>query len=144
MDSIDDEFTVNSITLRSAHTGATLWTSPGGWTRSPTSTSTERVARLPAAVLAQRAVSAEVCFTAGRGGAAMDALRVEQRVAVGGVAVEDWRFDFGFVIPGSTNTMQNVIEAAEGEGAMIPVEVLRFFDGDRLLSQSFVRIYYED
>lgn len=36
----------------------------------------------------------------------------------------EWRFDFGFVIPGSTNTWQSTIEAA-GEGKMIPADILR-------------------
>ena len=36
--------------------------------------------------------------------------------------IEEWLFDFGFVIPNSTNTWQQVIEADEGN--MIPAEVL--------------------
>ena len=36
----------------------------------------------------------------------------------------EWYFDFGFVIPGSTNTWQSVIEAAP-ESQMMPASVLR-------------------
>ena len=36
----------------------------------------------------------------------------------------EWRFQFGFVIPGSTNTWQSVIEAAE-ESQMMPANALR-------------------
>jgi hypothetical protein len=36
----------------------------------------------------------------------------------------EWHFDFGFVIPGSTNTWQTIIEGA-GQSDMIPAEALR-------------------
>ncbi|KAJ8320333.1 hypothetical protein KUTeg_001920 [Tegillarca granosa] len=62
---------------------------------------------------------------------------------------EEWYFDFGFVIPGSTNTWQSVIEAAP-ENQMMPANVLngnvvietKFFDGDLLVSTSKVKIFY--
>ena len=37
----------------------------------------------------------------------------------------EWLFDFGFVIPESTNTWQSLIEAAP-EDQMMPANVLRF------------------
>lgn len=40
------------------------------------------------------------------------------------VVILEWYFDFGFVIPGSTNTWQSVIEAA-AESQMMPASVLR-------------------
>ena len=51
-------------------------------------------------------------------------------------------------MPGSTNTWQQVIEAAD---EMLPVEVLdgnvvietSFFDGQQLISQCRVRIFYD-
>ncbi|KAI1726677.1 GMP-PDE, delta subunit domain-containing protein [Ditylenchus destructor] len=63
--------------------------------------------------------------------------------------IEEWYFDFGFVIPQSTNTWQNLIEAAP-EGQMLPASVLsgnivietNFFDDDMLISTSRVRLYY--
>ena len=36
----------------------------------------------------------------------------------------EWFFSFGFVIPGSTNSWQQLIEAAP-EAEMMPAEVLR-------------------
>jgi len=36
---------------------------------------------------------------------------------------QEWKFDFGFVIPGSTNTWQSVIEAAP-ESQMMPANAL--------------------
>ncbi|CAF1599693.1 unnamed protein product, partial [Rotaria magnacalcarata] len=58
-------------------------------------------------------------------------------------------FTFGFVIPGSTNTWQSLIEAAP-ESQMIPANLLngnvvietKFFDGDLEVSTSRVRLLY--
>lgn len=36
----------------------------------------------------------------------------------------EWMFEFGFVIPGSTNTWQSLIEAAP-QSQMMPANVLR-------------------
>ena len=66
-----------------------------------------------------------------------------------GNCVEEWNFDFGFVIPDSTNTWQSTIEAAP-ESQMMPAKVLNgnviiqtmFYDGDLLVSTSRVRLYY--
>jgi hypothetical protein len=43
---------------------------------------------------------------------------LRQRVYLGEHCIEEWDFDFGFVIPGSVNTWQTTIESA-GEGAML-------------------------
>ena len=40
------------------------------------------------------------------------------------VANLEWAFNFGFVIPGSTNTWQSTIEAAD-TNKMIPANLLR-------------------
>ena len=54
-----------------------------------------------------------------------------------GRCLEEWNFEFGFVIPSSTNTWQSLIEAAP-ESQMMPARVLngnvvietKFFDDD--------------
>ncbi|RTG80444.1 retinal rod rhodopsin-sensitive cGMP 3',5'-cyclic phosphodiesterase subunit delta [Schistosoma bovis] len=69
----------------------------------------------------------------------------------------DWSFEFGFVIPGSTNTWQSLIQSDSAD-RMIPAKVLsyllrflcsgnvvivtHFYDGDLLVSKSKVRIFY--
>ena len=76
----------------------------------------------------------------------MKDFRLEQRVLLHDRPFERWNFRFGFVMPGSTNTWQQVIEAAD---EMLPVEVLdgnvvietSFFDGQQLISQCRVRIF---
>ena len=63
--------------------------------------------------------------------------------------LEEWHFEFGFVIPNSTNTWQSLIEAAP-EAQMMPARVLngnvvietKFFDDEQEISTSRVRIYY--
>jgi retinal rod rhodopsin-sensitive cGMP 3',5'-cyclic phosphodiesterase subunit delta len=42
-----------------------------------------------------------------------------------GRALEEWTFDFGFVIPNSTNTWQSIIEAAP-ESQMMPAQILKY------------------
>jgi GMP-PDE, delta subunit len=44
----------------------------------------------------------------------------------------EWHFEFGFVIPSSTNTWQSAIEAAP-EGQMMPASSLRYFSVSFLL-----------
>lgn len=39
------------------------------------------------------------------------------------IVCAEWRFAFGFVIPGSTNTWQQTIEAA-GESKMLPASLI--------------------
>jgi len=41
------------------------------------------------------------------------------------VPAAEWFFEFGFVIPDSTNTWQSVIEAAP-QGQMMPANALRY------------------
>jgi retinal rod rhodopsin-sensitive cGMP 3',5'-cyclic phosphodiesterase subunit delta len=36
--------------------------------------------------------------------------RLEQRIYLGDMCIEEWDFEFGFVIPGSTNSWQTTIE----------------------------------
>ena len=79
----------------------------------------------------------------------MEKFRLEQKVLYKGTCLEEWNFDFGFVIPDSTNTWQSTIEAAP-ESQMMPAKVLNgnviiqtmFYDGDLLVSTSRVRLYY--
>jgi len=66
-----------------------------------------------------------------------------------GSCLEEWFFKFGFVMPNSTNQWQSTIEAAS---EMLPAEMLsgnitietNFFDGERLLAKSLVRVFYDD
>lgn len=125
---------------------------------------------MPKKILKSRAVSRELNFSSAE---KLDQFRLIQRVYFKGNCIEgkthtqikkmisrsehyslwiinlEWFFDFGFVIPGSTNSWQSLIEAAP-ESQMIPASVLSgnvvietlFYDGELEVSRSKVRIYY--
>eukprot|EP00057_Strongylocentrotus_purpuratus_P029339 XP_011683813.1 PREDICTED: retinal rod rhodopsin-sensitive cGMP 3',5'-cyclic phosphodiesterase subunit delta-like [Strongylocentrotus purpuratus] len=81
----------------------------------------EHEARVPKKILKCKAISREVNFSSLE---PMHQFRLEQRVLFKGRCLEEWFFEFGFVIPNSTNTWQSTIEAA-AEGQMMPASVLR-------------------
>ncbi|KAL4221618.1 Retinal rod rhodopsin-sensitive cGMP 3' [Mactra antiquata] len=135
-------FKLNWMNLRDADNGKILWQSSDDLS----SPDVEHEARVPKKILKCRAVSREINFSSKE---AMDKFRLEQKVLFKGKCLEEWLFEFGFVIPGSTNTWQSVIEAAP-ESQMMPANVLngnvvietRFYDDAVLVSTSKVRIFY--
>ena len=64
--------------------------------------------------------------------------------------MEEWHFQFGFVIPNSTNTWQQTIEAAE-ESQMLPAQALDgnvlietgFYDDDLCVCKMVLRVFYD-
>lgn len=135
-------FKLNWMNLRDADTGKILWQGQEDLSLPEK----EHEARVPKKILKCKSVSREINFSSEE---QMDAFRLEQKVMFKGKCLEEWYFDFGFVIPGSTNTWQSVIEAAP-ESQMMPANVLngfviietKFFDGDLLVSTSRVRVFY--
>ena len=57
------------------------------------------------------------------------------------VLITEWFFEFGFVIPESTNTWQSVIEAAP-QGQMMPASALRYIQSVGLYSRQINIHYY--
>ncbi len=63
--------------------------------------------------------------------------------------IEEWSFDFGFVIPHSTNSWQQVIRSA-GRDSMMSPEIISgnvtintyFYDENELIYQNKVRVFY--
>eukprot|EP00762_Andalucia_godoyi_P003384 ANDGO_06536.mRNA.1 Phosphodiesterase delta-like protein len=106
----------------------------------------ELEAHIPASVLQCLEVSRTIEFYSRD---LMAAMRLEQHVYLGDQEIEEWTFDFGFVIPNSTNSWQTVVEAQGGEN-MIPAEVLsgnlvidtKFMDADNVVAHARVRIFY--
>ncbi|KAJ8874751.1 hypothetical protein PR048_025617 [Dryococelus australis] len=135
-------FQVNWMNLRDADSGKILWQ---GYSDVSLPT-IEHEARVPKTILQCRAVSREINFSSVE---PMEKFRLEQKVLFKGRCLEEWFFEFGFVIPNSTNTWQSLIEAAP-ESQMMPAHVLngnvvietKFFDDDLLISTSNVRLYY--
>ncbi|XP_071945605.1 retinal rod rhodopsin-sensitive cGMP 3',5'-cyclic phosphodiesterase subunit delta-like [Antedon mediterranea] len=141
-DDILKGFSLNWMNLRDADTGKVLWQG----NEDLSVPEKEHEARVPKKLLRCRAVSREINFSSKE---QMQKFRLEQKVLFKGKCLEEWYFDFGFVIPSSTNTWQSLIEAAP-ESQMMPASVLsgnvvietKFFDDNLLVSMSKVRIYY--
>ncbi|EDV24187.1 Retinal rod rhodopsin-sensitive cGMP 3',5'-cyclic phosphodiesterase subunit delta [Trichoplax sp. H2] len=135
-------FKLNWMNLRDADSGKVLWQG----TEDLSLPGVEHEARVPKKILRCRAVSREINFSSEE---QMNRFRLEQRVLFKDKCLEEWFFEFGFVIPQSTNTWQSLIEAAP-ESEMLPASVLngnvvietKFFDDAMLVSTSRVRIYY--
>lgn len=130
------------MNMADAETGQVLWTDKG-WDN----LLAEREAHIPARILKCKAVSREINFSSRE---LIESLKLVQRVFLDGKCMEEWFFDFGFVIPDSTNTWQNTIEAAP-PSQMLPASVLNgnvvietsFFDRDLLVCTNRVRIWYD-
>ncbi|PZC75762.1 retinal rod rhodopsin-sensitive cGMP 3',5'-cyclic phosphodiesterase subunit delta [Helicoverpa armigera] len=135
-------FQVNWMNLRDADTGKILWQN----NEDMSSPDLEHEARVPKRILKCRVVSREMNFSSIE---SMERFRLEQKVLFKGRCLEEWFFEFGYVIPNSTNTWQSVIESAP-ESQMMPANVLngnvvietKFFDGDLLITTSRVRLFY--
>ncbi|XP_065220091.1 retinal rod rhodopsin-sensitive cGMP 3',5'-cyclic phosphodiesterase subunit delta [Planococcus citri] len=135
-------FQVNWMNIRDAETGTLLWQS----NEDLSFPDKEHEARVPKKILKCKAVSREINFTSVE---PMEKLRLEQKILFKGRYLEEWYFEFGFVIPNSTNTWQSIIEAAP-ESQMMPANVLNgnvvietsFYDDDLLISTSKLRLFY--
>ena len=103
--------------MSDAHTGEILW-QDNDW---DDLLSGEREIHIPKRILQCRAVSREFQFSSVE---MLQGLRLEQRIFFSGGLMEEWNFHFGFVIPNSTNTWQQTIEAAE-ESKMLPAHALK-------------------
>merc|ERR1719236_312401 len=118
--------------MRDASTGTIMW-EHSDWQIGQE----ETTAQIPREILKCKQVSREINFSSAE---MMSSLRLVQTVLYNNSPLEEWRFSFGFVIPNSTNTWQQTIEAAD-EGDMFPPEVLSgkvmihtaFYDGDTML-----------
>eukprot|EP00095_Tigriopus_kingsejongensis_P012461 snap_masked-scaffold898_size83862-processed-gene-0.3 protein:Tk12461 transcript:snap_masked-scaffold898_size83862-processed-gene-0.3-mRNA-1 annotation:"retinal rod rhodopsin-sensitive cgmp 3 -cyclic phosphodiesterase subunit delta isoform x2" len=141
-DDILKGFKVNWMNLRDSDSGRILWQG----LEDVSIPEDEHEARVPQKILQCRAVSREINFSSIE---PMEKFRLEQRVLYRGRCLEEWNFEFGFVIPNSTNTWQSLIEAAP-ESQMMPARVLngnvvietKFFDDDLEIATSHVRLFY--
>ncbi|XP_045519696.1 retinal rod rhodopsin-sensitive cGMP 3',5'-cyclic phosphodiesterase subunit delta isoform X3 [Pieris brassicae] len=109
-------FQINWMNLRDADTGKILWQH----NEDMSSPEVEHEARVPKRILKCRVVSREMNFSSVE---SMERFRLEQKVLFKGRCLEEWFFEFGYVIPNSTNTWQSIIESAP-ESQMMPATVL--------------------
>ncbi|THD25821.1 cGMP phosphodiesterase delta subunit [Fasciola hepatica] len=135
-------FSRNWMNLRDSESGKILWQSNDDFSIP----GIEHQAMVPKKILKCKAVSREINFSSSE---ALEKFRLEQKVFFKEQPVEEWSFEFGFVIPGSTNTWQSLIQA-DSVDRMIPAKLLsgnvvivtHFYDDDLLVSESSVRIFY--
>mmetsp|Transcript_63843 Transcript_63843/g.118679 ORF Transcript_63843/g.118679 Transcript_63843/m.118679 type:complete len:167 (+) Transcript_63843:85-585(+) len=134
-------FRINWMNMRDATTGEMMWEN-SNWD----TTSVESEAQIPRQILQCKQVSREINFSSDE---MMHGLRLVQTVIFQNAVLEEWKFQFGFVIPHSTNTWQQTIEAADPE-QMLPAELLSgntvidttFYDGDTVIASQRIRLYY--
>ncbi|KAH7476371.1 hypothetical protein PRIC1_000377 [Phytophthora ramorum] len=135
--------TINHMNMRCADTGRLMWQSDE-WGEDIYRV--EQKARLPVDILKCSAVSREINFSSAE---EISRFRLEQRVFLDGSCIEEWIFNFGYVIPGSTNTWQQTIESAGPENMLDP-EIMSgkltietaFYDGQLPIAKTVYRIYY--
>ena len=134
-------FQLNWMNLRDADTGNILWqTNKHLSVRGDD----EHIARVPASILKCSSVSREINFSSHE---IINNFRLKQRVLLHGRCVEEWDFDFGFVIPESTNTWQTLMESKPNmKSADILsgniVIVTTFYDDNEIIGTCKIRIFY--
>lgn len=135
---------IDEMSMRDMDSGRLLWHSDV-W--SAEMFRKEMTATVPKEILMCSAVSREILFSSRH---PISNFRLEQRVFLSGCCLEEHLFKFGFVIPGSTNTWQQIIYAAPPD-KMLPVSALSgnvtfetsFYDGNLFLCKVLFRIFYE-
>lgn len=136
-------FSINHMNMRDGDTGTMLWES-SDWGRD--TFQTEITERVPKEILKCKVVSREINFSSVQ---KINKFRIEQRVYLHGNCIEEFNYMFGFVIPGSSNTWQQTIVAADASD-MLPAEVLSgnvvfetsFYDANLFICKSSVRMFY--
>lgn len=135
-------FSINSIKMKDANTGQLVWANEGQW-----NLQAPMEAHLPKSILQCSAVAREIVFSSQH---AISDFHLKQKILLYGQVIEEWVFHFGFVIPNSTNTWEQVISAEKPEN-MLSADVLSgntvietlFYDGTNLVHRSEVTLYYD-
>ncbi|KNE55867.1 hypothetical protein AMAG_01735 [Allomyces macrogynus ATCC 38327] len=128
---------LNWMKIKDAHSGYAIWSS----TDLSTAFQGEMKVSMPIDLLKCHVVARELNFTL-LSPQPLGHLRVKQEFLVNGMVMEEWDFEFGFVIPNSTNSWETLMEGdveaareldeADWEGTEVVV-LTRFFDGEREL-----------
>ncbi len=135
-------FKINSMSMKDGDTGRVFWHCTT-WDNEVL----EKTETLPKDLLKCRVVAREINFSSVE---EIRDFRLLQRVWLDTQVIEEWNFQFGFVIPHSTNSWQQTIEAASPT-EMLPVEVINekvvietiFLAKNKSVYRSKVRIHYQ-
>ena len=141
MSDIFSGFSISSIKMKDFETGTVIWKHDTWDFNSIVE------AHIPKSILQCKAVSREINFSSV---CEIPSLSLVQKVKLNGHTIEEWSFEFGFVIPNSSNTWEQVIYAADPE-EMLPAEVLSgnitietiFYQNDESIHNSSVRVFYD-
>ena len=139
---IMDGFKINWMSMKDANSGKEHWRCES-WDKNVL----EQQQVLPKELLKCPAVSREINFSSKE---EVKDFQLVQKVWLGSTVIEEWNFKFGFVIPNSTNTWEQTIEAAAAE-EMLPIEVINgnvvietlFLAKGKIVYRSKIRIKYE-
>lgn len=142
MSSVAEGFSINWIKMKDYETGRILWEHSSAW-----DLNSLVEAHVPRSILQCRAVSREINFSSKN---SISKFKLIQKVKLMDELIEEWNFDFGFVIPNSENSWEQVIDAAPSD-QMLPADILSgnviietcFYDGDELTHRSFVKVFYD-
>ncbi len=139
---IMEGFSINWMSMKDASNGQVMWHC-GTWDN----TVLEKTETFPQALLRCSAVTREINFSSKE---EIKDFQLVQRVWLMDNVIEEWNFKFGFVIPNSTNTWEQTIQAAAPE-EMLPIEVINgnvvietvFLTKGIVVYRSKLRIKYE-
>jgi retinal rod rhodopsin-sensitive cGMP 3',5'-cyclic phosphodiesterase subunit delta len=134
-------FSISLIKMKDFETGEILWKHEN-WDLDATVE-----AHIPKSILKCKAVSREIHFSSVN---EIRQLSLLQKVKLNGYVIEEWSFEFGFVIPNSSNAWEQVIYAAKPE-EMMPADVLSgnivietiFYQAQEPIHTSSVRVFYD-
>ena len=133
-----------SVRMTNVDTGQVVWESD--W--DPTHVfQQEMTAHVPSSILSASAVSRTLVFYSER---LLEHFSVKQVIYLMGSAIEEWNFDFGFVIPDSTNSWESTVVADQGN--MLPAHVLNgnviivttFYDEGKPMDSCSIRVFYDE
>ena len=135
-------FKINWMSMRDGETGKVHWECKN-WNNNEL----EKTEFFPKNLLKCRIVTREINFTSKE---QIKDFNLLQRIWLAGKVIEEWHFKFGFVIPNSTNTWEQTIEAVAAED-MIPIEILNssmmietlFLIKDQVIYRSKMRVQYK-
>lgn len=139
-----EEFKIVLMTIKDADNPSNLLWKVENW---DVSNDEEIPVQFPKEMLSLKAISREIVFFSAK---AIEKFKIVQTMSLEGHGViERMDFDFGFVIPGSTNSWDQTIEADVGE--VMPAEVLSgnlvvdtlfLSNEDKVLAHTKYRVYY--
>ncbi|CBY16461.1 unnamed protein product [Oikopleura dioica] len=138
---IVDGFKLNWMKMKDGDKGRVLWQQTTDFSR----TNEVHEARIPKRILKCKSVCRELNFSSKE---LIENFSLVQRIYFKGRLMEEWPFHFGFVMPNTTNSWENVIEA-DAAGVLgasllsgnIEIETL-FFNESVVISKSRVRVFY--